>query len=327
MRRAAAVVIALIAVWAALTGGSSPVGAAAEGPPLTVPAATLATSLHCSGDLAGADATPVLLVPGTTLTPDVNFSWNYERVFADSGRPWCAVTLPHHAMSDVQIAGEYVVSAIRTMHARAGRQLSVVGFSQGGMVPRWALKWWPDTRAMVDDLVGIDPSNHGTLDANALCTLGCAPSFWQQRSGSAFLTALNRGQETYAGISYTQIYSALDEVVVPNLGPAASSSLHTGPGVISNVLVQSVCPVHVAEHLSMGTIDPIGYALVTDALAHRGAADPARIARSVCRQLLLPGVSAASATRNLVKLSTVVATQVALYPHVAHEPPLADYAC
>ena len=73
-------------------------------------------------------------------------------------------------------------------------------------VPRRSLKFWPGTRHMVDDLVGIDPSNHGTPDAYAVCnpaTAGCAPAFWQQRAGSWFLRALNAGQETYAGSSNT----------------------------------------------------------------------------------------------------------------------------
>ena len=115
---------------------SAPAGAADQGPPLSPSPAALSASLTCHGDLAGATATPVLLVPGTTLTPEVNFSWNYEKVFSARGRPWCAVTLPNHAMSDIQVAGEYVVNAVRTMHERAGRRISVVGFSQGGMVPR-----------------------------------------------------------------------------------------------------------------------------------------------------------------------------------------------
>jgi pimeloyl-ACP methyl ester carboxylesterase len=285
----------------------------------------LARALTCSGDLRS--ARPVLLVPGTTLTADVNFSWNYEKAFTAARRPWCAVTLPNHAMSDVQTAGEYVVYAVRTMYAAAHRRVAVVGFSQGGMVPRWALKWWPDTRAMVDDLVGIDPSNHGTLDADAVCVLGCAPSFWQQRTGSAFLRALNAGQETYAGIAYTQIYTTtLDEVVVPNLGPAASSALHTGPGQISNVAVQSICPLHIADHLTMGTLDPVGYALVMDALTHDGPAAAARISRSVCSRLTMPGVTLQSATLNLLRVGVVAATEVALYPHVAKEPALAAYA-
>jgi pimeloyl-ACP methyl ester carboxylesterase len=317
--------VLVAALTAALTVGlaTGPAGAAERG--LGVASATLSGALKCSGDLTS--ARPVLLVPGTTLTADVNFSWNYEKVFTAAHRPWCAVTLPNHAMSDVQTAGEYVVYAVRTMYAAAHRKVSLVGFSQGGMVPRWALKWWPDTRAMVDDLIGIDPSNHGTLDAEAVCVLGCAPSFWQQRTGSAFLHALNAGQETYAGISYTQIYTTtLDEVVVPNLGPAASSALHTGPGRISNVAVQSICPLHLADHLTMGTFDPVGYALVMDALTHTGPAAAARVNSSVCTQLTMPGVTLQSAIANLLRVGVVAATQVALYPHVAKEPALAAYA-
>ncbi|HJQ43366.1 MAG TPA: hypothetical protein VJ831_09795, partial [Jatrophihabitantaceae bacterium] len=214
---------------------------------------------------------------------------------------------------------------IRTLHAAAQRRISVVGFSQGGMVPRWALKWWPDTRAMVDDLVGIDPSNHGTLDSLGLCLLTCAPSFWQQRTGSRFLAALNAGAETYAGISYTQVYSIEDEVVVPNFGPGASSALHTGAGAIDNIAAQSICPLHLAEHLTMGTIDPVAYGVVLDALNHPGPAQKSRIARAVCLQLLMPGVSPAAALKGELQVAAQAGTQVALYPHVAKEPPLASY--
>ncbi len=95
---------------------------------------------------------------------------------------------------------------------------------------------------MVDDLIGLSPSNHGTLDAIPLCEVGCAASIWQQRSNANFIAALNSGQETFAGISYTDVYTLTDEVVVPNFGPAASSSLHGGGGAITNVAIQTVCP-------------------------------------------------------------------------------------
>jgi hypothetical protein len=260
------------------------------------------------------------------LTPNVNFSWNYEKVFSATVRPWCAVDIPDHGMGDVQVAAEYVVYALRTMAERADRRVSVVGYSQGGMSPRWALKWWPDTRDLVDDLVSIDGSNHGTLDTVATCALACAPSLWQQDHRSRFLAVLNAGRETYAGISYTQLYSDLDEIVVPNFGPAASTALHTGPGEISNVAVESVCPLHVAEHVTMGTVDPVAYALVDDALTHPGPADPHRIPRSVCRQVLMPGVDPVSATAGELRVVAQAGTQLGLYPHVAHEPPLARYA-
>jgi hypothetical protein len=296
------------------------------GPPLSVPGTDLAQSLRCTANLKSADREPVLLVPGTTLTPERNFSWNYARVLDAAHFPYCTVRLPGHAMADIQVAGEYLVHAIRSMHHAAQRKVQVVGFSQGGMVGRWALRFWPDTRAMVDDLVGLDPSNHGTLDAYPVCAAGCAPAFFQQQTGSRFLTALNSAQETFEGISYTQIYTVTDEVVVPNLGPSGSSSLRTGDGTIANIAVQQICPVHLAEHLTMGTIDPVGYALVRDALTHRGPADPTRVPRTVCAQTLMPGVDPMSFPIDFAAFTATVARQLATYPHVQREPPLQPYA-
>ncbi|MSZ78098.1 MAG: lipase [Actinobacteria bacterium] len=317
---------ALVLTLAALTAPAAVAGApVATAPAYSVAEGDLDASLTCDGDPT-TGPTPVLLVPGTTLTPDLNFSWNYARQFTRAGRSWCWVELPGHAMRDIQVAGEYVAHAIRTLHEAAGRPISIVGFSQGGMVPRWALKYWPDTRAMVDDLIGLDPSNHGTLDAYPVCLVGCAPALWQQRTGSAFLRALNADAETWAGISYSQVFTATDEIVVPNIAPFASSALSTGEGEISNVLVQSICPVHVSDHLSMGTSDPVGHALVLDALTHDGPADPARISRAVCLRALAPGISPASFASNFTRVLAVAATQLVVAPRAYREPELADYA-
>lgn len=294
------------------------------GPPLSPPASALKASLQCPAALP-AGREPVLLVPGTTLTPDINFSWNYERALTQRGIPWCAVELPGHAMADIQVAGEYVVHAIRAMHARSGAKVGVVGYSQGGMVPRWALRFWPDTRAMVDDVVGIDPSNHGTLDAGALCTLPCQPSIWQQRRKSAFLTALNADGETWSGIDYTVVYSRTDEVVVPNSGPRASSALFTGGGRIVNVPVQSICPLDLSEHLAMGTYDPVGWALVLDAITHPGPAAAARIPRSTCGQLFMPGVQPVTFAQNFARVGATAGQQLLTYPRIPAEPALAGY--
>lgn len=303
----------------------SPATASADGsPPLSVPDAQLNAALRCSPNVGDADRDPVLLVPGTTLTPE-EFRWNYVRAFAAKDWPYCTVTLPHNGMDDIQTAAEYVVYAIRQVSAQADRKVDVVGHSQGGMIGRWALKYWPDTRADVDDLVGLAPSNHGTLLANAVCVPGCAPAFWQQRAGSAFMTALNSGPETWAGIDYTSVYTALDEVVTPNLDDNGSSSLHTGAGRISNVGLQEVCPLRVADHLTTGTTDAVAYALVVDALTHDGPAEPARIPRSSCARLLMPYVDPATVALDEANMATTVAAQVALYPHTAEEPPLRGY--
>ncbi|MCW2778442.1 MAG: Lipase [Frankiales bacterium] len=293
------------------------------GPVLTVPAADLRRSLVCTGDLRA--RTPVLLVPGTTLTP-AQFSWNYARAFRAQGRPFCTVALPRQATGDVQVAGQYVVNAIRTMHARAGRRIDVVGHSQGGMVPRWALRFWPDTRAMVDDLVGLAPSNHGTVVAAPVCVTTCPVAFRQQVAGSRFLAALNSRAETFAGIDYTQVSSRYDEVVVPNLDPATgSSALRVGPGRPRNVGTQQVCPLDAADHLALGTYDPVGYALTLDALDHPGPADPSRVPASVCTQLLAPGVDPATFAADEAALLASLASGVAGAPLSTTEPPLARY--
>ena len=296
----------------------------APGPPLSVPARLLQQALTCTASVADAGRAPILLVPGTTLNP-TEFSWNWERALAAQNWPYCTIDLPGNGMADIQTAGEYVVYAIRTMYHLAGRRIDIVGHSQGGMVPRWALRFWPDTRAMVDDLVGLSPSNHGTIDASAVCLPGCAPSIWQQRPDAAFIAALNSYQETFPGISYTDIYTHTDEVVVPNLTSSGSSSLHGGGGAITNVAIQQVCPVDVSEHLGVGTYDNTAYAIAMDALTHPGPADPARVSSSVCLDPLMPGVDPLTFATDFAQMGAVVATTLATYPHVSAEPPLACY--
>jgi pimeloyl-ACP methyl ester carboxylesterase len=300
--------------------------AAAASPPLATPEATLRAALQCTPGLAGGGPEPVLLVPGTTLTPRENFSWSYQRALDAQGRPYCTVELPNHAMSDIQVSAEYVVYALRTMHATTGGRIAYLGFSQGGMIGRWALKYWPETRAMVDDYVGLDPSNHGTLDAYPVCAAGCAPSIWQQQTGSHFLRALNTGPETFAGIDYTVAYSRTDEVVTPNLDARGSSSLRSGDGAIANVAVQEICPLDLSEHLAMGTYDPVGYALFLDAITHPGPASKARISRAVCARLFLPGVQPSTFATNFANVGLTAGQQILTYPHASREPALAPYA-
>jgi hypothetical protein len=295
------------------------------GPKLSVPAGTLRASLSCTAGIAHAGRNPILLVPGTTLDPQPNFSWNYERAFTARGWPYCAVTLPRHATGDIQIAGEYVVHALRTMARTAGRKVDVLGYSQGGMLPRWALRFWPGTRRLVGDMVGLDPSNHGTLDVQVACHVECPPAFWQQATGSRFDAALNSRAETFAGIDYTVIYSRTDEVVVPNLDASGSSSLHTGKGRIANIAVQQICPADVSDHLAMGTYDPVAYALAVDAFTHAGTADPARISSSVCAEPFQPGVNPLTFPADYAGYTAAIATGVAQAPETAKEPPLRCY--
>jgi pimeloyl-ACP methyl ester carboxylesterase len=334
MRTVARMAALAVVVAVGLGGSMTTAWAADEGPELQVPEQDLAQSLTCHGDLAGSSHAPVLLIPGTTLDPQ-EFSWNYARAFDAQHRPFCTVNLPGHAMGDIPTAAEYVVNAIRTMSERAGKPIDVVGHSQGGMITRWALKFWPDTRPDVDDVIGLAPSNHGTIVANPVCLPGCAPSIAQQAADSRFIAALNEGGETYDAVDYTVAYTELDEVVFPNLpqppvlpdaAPPPSSPLRDGGDNVANVSLQSICPAHPADHLTTGTSDPVAYALVIDALDHDGPADPARIDRAVCGQLFQPGVDPVTFPADFTQLGVTVAEQLATYPRVSAEPELPDYA-
>jgi triacylglycerol esterase/lipase EstA (alpha/beta hydrolase family) len=300
------------------------------GPALEVPRAQLRAALRCTPSVGADPREPILLVPGTTLTPEENFSWNYERALNALALPYCTIELPNHAMGDIQVAGEYVVYALRKMSQFAGhkgaRKVQVIGYSQGGMVPRWAMRFWPDTRKLIDDDVGLDASNHGTITAEGSCAVsGCAPAVWQQRNTSAFTAALNSFQETFAGISYTEVYSYNDEIVVPNTSEEGSSSVHTGGGTIANIAVQQVCPGHVADHLAMGSYDPVGYALALDAITHAGPAQAARINLAVCAEPFQPGVNRETFATDDAHYNAVILETFGNYPHVASEPPLKCY--
>jgi triacylglycerol esterase/lipase EstA (alpha/beta hydrolase family) len=305
------------------------------GPALSVPTATLKAALHCEGDFRHGSLEPVLLSPGTSATPEQNFSWNYERAFTAQHRPFCDLTMPFHTLGDIQVAGEYLVYGIRTMHAMAGRRIAVLGHSQGGMSMRWALRFWPDTRPMVDDVIGMAPDNHGTTGGSCQeGTTSCVPANWQQAADSHFIAALNSRTETFRGISYTNVFTHTDEEVKPSDSAAdASASLRTGAGRITNVATQDICPTDTYEHNLMGTVDPVTYALVLDALSHPGPAVPSHVPSTVCSEVYQPGIDPANPQNYLqpVQLApAIISIVVPGYnlvgaPETSAEPPLRCY--
>jgi hypothetical protein len=286
------------------------------GPKLSLPRERLAGALACSRGLDGAARTPVLLVHGTGATREENWGASYEPALNTFGIPWCAVQLPQRGTGDIQTAAEYVVHAIRDMRRRAGRRIAIIGASQGGALPRWALRFWPDTRTMVDDVVALAPTNHGTRQARLVCPR-CQPAQWQQMDGSRYIRALNSGTETFEGISYTNVFTRYDEVVQP----PRSAELHTGEGRITNVQIQDICALDLSEHLALSAVNAVGFALAMDALANDGPADVARVAARGCAQPQIPGLSTTAYAR--IVLSFLTAKDVAA--SVSAEPPLRCY--
>jgi len=318
-----ALLVVILSLFLAASAGSADARSAA---PLSVPQATLDEALRCER-LAASSREVVLFVPGTSETPAM-FDWNWFR-YADQRKwPYCTVALPESGTADAQTAAEYVTYSIRRVFALTGRRVQVVGHSQGGMLPRWSLKFWPDTRRMVDDLVGLAASNHGTELSKAPCASpdGCAESFWQQTIGSKFLTALNAGAETFSGISYTAAFTRYDEIVVPNQDAATgSTALRSGAGQIRNVLVQDVCPSDTGEHLAMGTFDATAHAIAVDALDHAGPADPTHVESSVCARQFQPGVNPATFGTDVATYAAAVSAATGGARRVRSEPELRCY--
>lgn len=166
----------------------------------------------------------------------------------------------------------------RVRHATGAAKVSMVGHSQGGMMPRYYIKFLGGAR-FVDDLVGLSPSNHGTAltgagGQNILSDLvsgiigQLCQACIQQGAGSPFLTRLNAGDETPGKVSYTQITTRYDEVVVPH----TSGYLEPGPRT-TNVTIQSLCRNDLAEHIFI-PMSRTAVAITLDALTRRG---PARI--------------------------------------------------
>lgn len=293
------------------------------GPSLTVPAAALKASVVCTADVAHARRPPVLLLSGTAINSHSMYGWNVERALHADQVPFCTSDQQgalQSNMDDLQTRGEYVTYAIRTMYALAGRRIAVLGHSQGGMIARWSLRFWPDTRHMVEKMIGVAADNHGTTDAGPACTFGCSAAFWQQAPDSNFISALNSRAVTFPGIDYTEIYTNTDELVRP---PAESSSLPASPSV-SNIAVQDVCPADNPDHMLLGTVDPVAWALIVEALDHDGPADPKQISPTVCTEGVMPGVNDPMLAADMAAAAVYVA-QAGGYSHVLSEPPLRCY--
>jgi triacylglycerol esterase/lipase EstA (alpha/beta hydrolase family) len=220
---------------------------------------------------------PVVLVHGTFA--DMADSWQaLSPLLADEG--YCVFALNYGSSNGSGQLGVYATGPIATsaeelgafvekvLAATGAGQVDMVGHSQGGMMPRYYLRFLGGA-SKVRTLIGLAPSNHGTT-VNGLFTLGRmlpgANSFLgvcqaceEQEAGSPFLTKLNAGGETVGAVRYTVIESQNDEVVTPY-----TSAFMSGRRV-TNILLQQQCPLDQGEHLSM-PYDHIADADVLNAL-------------------------------------------------------------
>jgi triacylglycerol esterase/lipase EstA (alpha/beta hydrolase family) len=228
---------------------------------------------------------PVVLVHGTF--EDMSDNWQaLSPLLHNNG--YCVFALDYGSFNGSGTIGIYGTGRIedsaaqlssfvgRVLTATRARQVDIVGHSQGGMMPRYYLRFL-NGAANVHTLVGLAPSNHGTtLDGlftlasyfpGADAALADCPACAEQEAGSQFITNLNAGSETVPGVDYTVIESANDEVVTP-----FQSAFLSGASV-TNITLQKQCALDQGEHLSMA-YDHIADADVLDALDPQHPVNP-----------------------------------------------------
>jgi triacylglycerol esterase/lipase EstA (alpha/beta hydrolase family) len=207
---------------------------------------------------------PVVLVHGTFA--DMSNSWQaISPLLKNNG--YCVFALNYGSYSGSGAIGVYGVGEIRNSAAEldafvdkvraatGAAEVDLVGHSQGGMMPRYYLKFLGGAEE-VHTLIGLSPSNHGTtVDGIGLLarffpggeqfTGALCPACEEQVVGSAFLTELNSGGDTVPGVEYTVIQTRYDQVVTPY-----TSAFLSGANV-RNILLQNQCVLDLGDHLSM----------------------------------------------------------------------------
>jgi triacylglycerol esterase/lipase EstA (alpha/beta hydrolase family) len=288
---------AVLAAMAALLAASAASAGAALPVVYNFPTAVAASVLNPDGAPLGANDNscrpsaahprPVVLVNGT-FANQIN-SWNaISPLLKNNG--YCVYTFEYGGTGFIEGTGEIAASAgqlsaevDRVLAQTGAATVDVVGWSQGGMMPRYYLKFLGGA-SKVNALVGLAPSNHGTtLDGlatlagyfpGALDLVGAACAACQdQVRGSAFITALNAGGDTVPGVRYTVIQSRYDEVVTPYTSAFLSGSN------VTNITLQDQCILDLGDHLSM-TSDHIAARDVLNAL------DPAHAQGTLCTPII-----------------------------------------
>lgn len=186
-----------------------------------------------------------------------------------------------HGLGPVDKSAEQLDTYVdKVLGATGAEEVDIVGHSQGGMMPRYYLKFLGGAEK-VNALIGLAPDNHGTTllgltkllpffpgAADLLST--ATPALADQIAGSKFLTKLNAGGDTVPGVRYTVIATKYDEVVTPY-----RSQFLNGPDV-RNVVVQDLCAVDLSEHVAVGILDRVAHHEVANAL------DPAHAKPTTC---------------------------------------------
>ncbi|MEV4340538.1 lipase [Streptomyces sp. NPDC049590] len=188
--------------------------------------AAFGTSGASAADAATSARTPVVFVHGFTgnathwITAEAGF-----RADGYSDRELFAYEY-NWTQSNAISAGGLAAYVRQVLATTGAHQVDIVNHSMGGLVSNWYVKKLGG-QPYVRHLASIAGANHGTTAAGAcLVNLSCVEMF----PGSAFLAALNAGDETPGNTQYATWYSPCDGVILPFTStPLAGAANHLVP--------------------------------------------------------------------------------------------------
>ncbi len=207
---------------------------------------------------------PVIIVNGT-FGPEFFYEPLAARMRHDGHRVFI-FQLTNLGTGDIANTARDLKSFADNVRSQTGAaKVDLVGHSQGGLVARQYVKFLGGSSS-VDSLISIGAPHYGTAIANLADFFGGGTCLGvvacqQMAVGSAFLNALNAGDDTIGSVRYTNLYTIYDELV----RPVDNAGLRDGA---RNVLIQSQCPLRVVGHVTLAT-DGTAYDGIHDAL--RGA--------------------------------------------------------
>ena len=151
-------------------------------------------------------------------------------------------------------------------------QVDVVGYSQGGLVLRTALRQ-DGLAPKVATAVLIAPSFHGTTSPLiAALPAGACPACADQAAGSALLTELAAAGDLVGDVRYAVLSSKDDTIVTP-----IESQVPVGPADrVTSLVLQDQCPAERLDHVWLPA-DPGVVSWIVQALTNDGTPDPAAL--------------------------------------------------
>lgn len=212
---------------------------------------------------SAAHPNPVVLVHGTMGNRSTNWQ-TYGPLLRNNG--YCVFSLTYGStlalpypgalggLGDMRTsAGELKAYIERVLSATGAREVDLIGHSQGTIMPNYYVKYLGGA-AKVDKYISLAPVWKGTqlvspitlirsifgipAELTPVC-VACA----QFAPGTEFMKQIQAGGAATPGVTYTNIMSKYDELVVPYTSGSQ-------PGM-KNIVVQDSCALDFSEHFEI----------------------------------------------------------------------------